>query len=100
MEHNINIKLSNLGTINKNCVTIETDKGSINLYFSYKTIVAIDNIVSINNWSKTTGKMLNELQPDKNKRVLHEQVLKEVEKRLKNLFYTEKEQIAEVLTQN
>jgi len=100
MEHNINIKLSNLGTINKNRVTIETDKSSVDLYFSYQTIVAIDNIVSINNWSKTTGKMLNELEPDKNKRVLHEQVLKEVEKRLKNLFYTEKEQIAEVLTQN
>jgi len=94
---NINITHSNLGTINKNSITISTNKGSINLYFSYDTLVAVNNIVSINHWSKTTGKFLNELEPDKDKRVLHEQVLKEAQKQLNNILYSTKEQITEIL---
>lgn len=33
-----NIKLNNLGTVNKNAVVITTDKGTVELYFSYQTI--------------------------------------------------------------
>jgi hypothetical protein len=95
----ISVKHRNLGTINQNCVTISTNYGSVDLYFSYETIVAVDGVVSQNNWSKTTGKLLNDLQPDKEQRVEYDIVLKEVEKRLKNLFYSQKEQIAEVLTE-
>ena len=61
MVEEINISLNNLGTTNKNCVTIRTSKGSIDLYFSYETLVAVDGLVSINKWSKTTGKLLNEI---------------------------------------
>lgn len=91
------VNLRNLGTINKNCVTISTDKGSVDLYFSYETLVGVDNIVSINNWGQTTRKLLNELQPDKSKRVLHEEVLKTAEDRLKKILYTQQELIAEKL---
>jgi len=97
MVENINISLDNLGTLNKNCVTIGTGKGRINLYFSYETLVAVDNVVSVNDWSRTTGKLLNELEPDKNKRVLHEQVLKEAQKRLKAILYSTKELVLENL---
>jgi len=93
MVENINISLDNLGTINKNCITIKTNLGYVDLYFSYKTLVAVNNKVSVNNWGNTTGKLLNELQRDKSKRVPHEEVLKEMEKALKELFYTEKELI-------
>ena len=94
MVENINISLNNLGTINKNCITIKTNLGSIDLYFSYKTLVAVNNVVCVNNWGNTTGKLLNLLEIDKSKRVEHKEVLKEMEKELKKLFYTEKELIA------
>lgn len=82
------VNLKNLGKINKNCVTISTDKGDVDLFFSYETIVGVDNVVSVNKWGNTTGKFLNELKPDKNKRVLHEEVLKTAENRLKKILYT------------
>lgn len=91
---NINISFENLGTINKNVVYISTDKGIISLYFSYETLVGVDNIISVNDWSNTTGKLLNELEPDKSKRVEHEEVLKEAQKRLKKVLYTEQQLIA------
>ena len=94
---NIKISFENLGTINKNAVYISTNKGSINLYFSYKTLIAVNNVVSVNNWSNTTGKFLNELEQDKSKRVKHEEVLKEVDKQLKNVLYTEQQLIAQNL---
>ena len=97
MVENINISLDNLGTINKNCVTIKTNLGSVDLYFSYKTLVAVNNKVSVQNWGNTTGKLLNELEADKSKRVPHEEVLKEMEKALKELFYTEKELLTQQL---
>ncbi len=93
----IKVKHKNLGTINQNCVTIETEKGEVGLYFSYETIVGVNNVVSVNNWSKTTGKLLNYLEPDKSKRVEHEEVLKEVEKQLKGILFPKKELIAEQL---
>lgn len=94
MENDIKVNLMNLGTTNKNLVTISTNKGSIDLYFSYKTLVAVNGICSVNDWSNTTGKLLNEIEKDKSKRVAHEEVLKEAQKQLKNVLYTEKEQIA------
>ena len=97
MDNNIKVSHSNLGTINQNCVTIETDRGSIDLYFSYKTLVAVNGFVSENIWSKTTGKLLNYLQPDKDKRVSHEEVLKEADKKLKSVLYPVKLLVAEEL---
>ena len=80
------VGLENLGTVNKNKVRLSTDKGSVDIYFSYNTIVAVDRTVSQNKWSKTTGKFLNELQPDKKARVPHEQVMQEANKRIKSIL--------------
>lgn len=64
-----NVELINEGTINKNKVVI----GSLVLWFSYKTCVAFDyrgEFFCIENlWSNTTGKFLNELESDKDKRL-------------------------------
>lgn len=97
MVEDINISLDNLGTINKNCVTINTNKGSVNLYFSYETLVGVDGVCSVNNWSSTTGKLLNEIQPDKSKRIPHKELLKEAQRRLKKILYTTKELVIESL---
>ena len=78
----IEICLDNLGTVNKNAVSISRNGKNVNLYFSYNTLVAVDNIVSENNWSRTTGKLINNLQPNKKLRVPHQKVLEESQKRL------------------
>ena len=70
----LKISHQNFGTVNKNAVTVEDDRGSTTVYFSYDTPVAFttdgeDIVCSENIWSRTTGKFLNELQPDKNKRI-------------------------------
>jgi len=83
----ISIKLRNLGTVNKNEVRIIKGHKEVDLTFSYKTLVAVDMVVSENNWSVTTGKLLNELQPNKKLRVPHEEVLKEADKRIKDVLY-------------
>ena len=74
------IELRNLGTVNKNRVSIIKNNGQrVDLYFSYETIIAVigsEGIkVSQNEWSKTTGKLLNELMPDKHRRIPHSEVL-------------------------
>lgn len=89
-----NIRLNNLGTINKNEVRINTDKGDFSLFFSYETLIGISYdyreiingipkvqwVKSIiqNQWSTTTGKLLNELEPDKKNRKSKEVFDKEV----------------------
>ncbi len=70
----MNIQFENLGTVNKNKVTL----GNLSIWFSYETPVAYrfgydDIVVRENDWSKTTGKLLNELQPDKSLRLTGEQ---------------------------
>lgn len=46
---------------------------NIKVYFSYKTVIAIEmgsNLyISDNIWSNTTGKHLNDIDPDKSKRL-------------------------------
>lgn len=73
----IKVEHKNHGTINKNSVTISTQKGNVTLYFSYETLVGVNDCISENQWSNTTSKFLNELQPDKDKRQKHEFVLNE-----------------------
>lgn len=92
------IELHNLGTLNKNKINIITDRGTFELYFSYETLVGFyyqtqpkawegskdrekywnKKRTSENIWSTTTGKLLNELEPDKKKRVNYEQFKNEV----------------------
>lgn len=81
----INVSFINNGTVNKNTVILTWKDGSQNeLIFSYKTLVAVDNVVSQNEWSRTTGKLLNELEPDHSARVPHSVVLAELQKILNN----------------
>ena len=82
----MNVKLHNMGTINQKSGLIQTCKGYVQLYFSYETIVAVNNTVSQNEWSSTTGKLLNKLEPNKNQRVPHSEVLAEVERRLQEIM--------------
>lgn len=93
------ISLQNLGTANKNRVVVYTTRGEFILYFSYETIVGVscdytdkvrgvkwrrnDRFVVENQWSTTTDKLLNEIEPDKKKRIKPEQFDKEVEKMMK-----------------
>lgn len=73
------INLRNLGTVNKNCVTLSNkEKGKeLVLYFSYETCISLElrgcgDFVSAtrqNDWGTTTGKLLNECEPDKKKRI-------------------------------
>lgn len=69
-----NIKFENLGTVNKNQVRVDANGKSYFLYFSYQTLVGIEwgwgcKYVIQNYWSVTTGKLLNQLEPDKKKRL-------------------------------
>jgi len=86
------ITLENLGTVNKNCVSFKwTDKlgneKRLDLYFSYKTCVAfeydLEMFCSDNIWSVTTGKLLNELQPDKDLRLPNSAFVKKLDKIVK-----------------
>ena len=86
MAKDVKVGHRNLGTVNKNMVTISTEKGSTNLYFSYNTLVGVDGTVSKNEWSRTTGKLLNELQPDKKQRVPSEKVQEVARARLKAIL--------------
>ena len=72
-----NIYHKNLGTINQNVIEIELDKCRFaTFYFSYHTIIGIAwndgkfyrKYISHNYWTRTTGKLLNKLEPDKDKR--------------------------------
>ena len=78
----IDISLLNLGTPNKNKVVLNVNgKGRLVLFFSYETIVSFSlaspslskEATIINLWSVTTGKLLNELEPDKKKRLSKEE---------------------------
>ena len=76
----MNCRLRNLGTVNKNLVTIQTGKGIIEIYFSYETPVSFryvdytgknrtNNATRKNDWSTTTGKLLRQCEPDKKARI-------------------------------
>ena len=41
----------------------------LTLYFSYQTLIAIDNLISVNNWSVTTARHLYWINPDHDIRV-------------------------------
>ncbi len=80
----VEVELENLGTVNKNQVDIATPKGHLTLYFSYSIIVSFklrckdyyDDKTRKNSWGNTTGKLLNDCCPNKDRRV-EEHVFKE-----------------------
>ena len=58
--------------------------GKLTLYFSYDTVVAFSHpdtgtVVCENVFSRTTGKHLNWLEPDKSKRVKYEEFKKKLD---------------------
>lgn len=66
----MSIQFENLGTENKNRVIID----GLSIWFSYQTPVAFyhpstGRVVRENDWGTTTGKLLNELEPNKKLRV-------------------------------
>ena len=91
----VNVDLKNLGTPNKNKVVLSVNgKGTLSLWFSYETIVSFavntpteyDNKTIVNLWSNTTGKLLNDCEPDKKKRVSEEEFKKALTKAFNLLF--------------
>ena len=91
----VNVKLENLDTINQNKVVLNVNsKGSLTLFFSYETIVSFclntptehaDETIK-NQWSTTTGKLLNDCQPDKSKRLEQDDFNKALTKAFNLLF--------------
>lgn len=69
-------KISNYGQYKSDNYGVHTlcvDLGNLTLYYSYETIVAYSDpddglVCSKNQWTVTTGKHLNWIQPDKSKR--------------------------------
>lgn len=94
-EPKVRINLLNLGTPNKNKVVLSVNgKGTLTLFFSYETIVSfivqtpkehIDKTIK-NLWSVTTGKLLNELCPNKSQRLEEEEFKNELAKAFNLLF--------------
>ena len=69
------MKLRNVSlNVSFNGKLTEVSFGDFTLYFSYQTLVAfiapkIELVCQQNVWGNTTGKHLNDIQPDKNARV-------------------------------
>ncbi len=90
----VKVMLRNLGTVNKNEVTLENGSANLRLWFSYKTIVSFsanaegfyDNATIQNYWSNTTGKLLDECEPDKAKRITQEEFNSRLSKAFKEVF--------------
>lgn len=75
-------KWNYVGNGQDNCLAVEI--GDLNFYFYYETIIAFKNQdglqISKNVWSKTTGKYLNAINPDKNIRLEYKEFLESLEK--------------------
>ena len=89
----ISVQLKNLGTVNKNEVTIKRGCTTLVLTFSYETIVSFqlftpreqdrDKATIKNYWSTTTGKLLNLVCPDHKQRVDREEFHERLHKAFK-----------------
>ncbi|KKK51302.1 hypothetical protein LCGC14_3116310 [marine sediment metagenome] len=85
------ITFENLGTVNKNFVRI----GELGLWFSYSTIVAFTHTstgfnCSVNEWSTTTGKLLNEICPDHKARLNRDIFIQKLDNLLDKLRYQDR----------
>jgi hypothetical protein len=89
----MNITHANEGTINKNSVTIQTNKGRLELYFSYETIISFniqtfgessfyDRATTSEYFSRTTSKFQNEICPSKDERTNPEEFKRRLERAL------------------
>lgn len=90
----LNVSFKNLGTVNQNRVTLETEKANLIIDFSYQTPVSFAlrgggkfiNMTRQNDWGPTTGKLLNDCEPDKKARVSGEVFEKGLAKALKQIL--------------
>lgn len=93
---NMSISYENMGTVNKNKVVFKSPTKKLELVFSYETIVHFyyydknNNILKTgtieNNWGRTTGKLLGQLEPDKKKRLTQNDFQKKLNEVLNNSF--------------
>jgi hypothetical protein len=86
------VKLREAGTPTQR----ELELGPITLYFSYETCVGFwlsghGRVVSENVWSNTTAKHLNTWEPDKTRRVKHDEFEKQLEAVLARISLKTKE---------
>jgi len=70
--------------------TAEVQIGGLRLYYSYTTLVAFHHsstglVCRENEWSVTTGKYLNSIEPDKKKRVSGEEMYKRLREVIEGL---------------
>lgn len=82
----VHVGLQNLGTVNRNKVIVRTPHGSVSLWFSYSTLVGVDNKASKNVWSRTTEKLLKDIEPDKSKRLPHGTIERIAQKKLGDIL--------------
>ena len=83
----MNIKHFNDGTINKNRVVLNNDGKTLELFFSYETIIGYrfssatlnKEGFSKNYFSRTTSRYQNALRPDKHARIEHNVMMQELE---------------------
>ncbi|MBS3172680.1 hypothetical protein J4438_03855 [Candidatus Woesearchaeota archaeon] len=82
----LDIQLDNLGTVNKNLVTMTINSNKLELWFSYRTIVAFSKNGKThcikNQWGPTTGKLLNDICPNKSDRLSEIKFAEELNKLL------------------
>lgn len=72
----------------RNTKQIEVVIGRLTLYFSYETVIAFHSpkmglVISENIWTMTTGRHLNEIDPDKSIRLKHGDFLEKLSQTLK-----------------
>ncbi len=77
------MKVSNYYNKQSNNTLVESSKGDV--WFSYKTPIAFRTsetgvVVRQNDWSATTGKHLNSIDPDKSKRISGGDFMEQLEK--------------------
>jgi len=80
----------------RNTKQIDVQVGSITLNFSYETVIAFDSpfsgfVISENVWSTTTGRHLNEIHPDKDLRITHNEFEKKLQETLEHYGLSDKE---------
>lgn len=64
-----NVRFANMGTVNQNRIELN----DLIIWFSYETPVGFaykgERFVRKNDWSTTTGKLLNKIEPNKDNRI-------------------------------
>ena len=73
----------------RNTKQVDVKIGDLTLSFSYETVVAFISphsgfIITENKWGKTTGRHLNEIHPDKSKRIPYTEFKEKLQETLRH----------------